>query len=70
MPPLIYFLHEGVVDKGIKQSLDNWDWMTLIVYTCSKSCANAVNGDWVVTEECVAVQYEKPMNLDHASFFK
>jgi len=29
-----------------------------------------VNGDWVVTEECVAVQYEKPMNLDHASFFK
>ncbi|KFK28172.1 hypothetical protein AALP_AA8G481700 [Arabis alpina] len=71
MPPLIYFLHEAVVDEGLKQSLDNWDWMTLIVYTCSKSCANAVNGgDWVVTEECVAVQYENPMNLDHASFFK
>ncbi|CAL9244177.1 unnamed protein product [Arabidopsis halleri] len=70
MPPLIYFLHEGVVDERLKQSLDNWDWMTLIVYTCSKNCANAVNGDWVITEECVAVQYEKPINLDHASFFK
>ncbi|ESQ31391.1 hypothetical protein EUTSA_v10004393mg [Eutrema salsugineum] len=70
MPPLIYFLHEGVVDKELKQSLDNWDWMTLIVYTCSKSCANAVNDNWVVAEECIAVQYEKPMNLDQASFFK
>ncbi|KAL1215452.1 hypothetical protein V5N11_021879 [Cardamine amara subsp. amara] len=70
MPPLIYFLHEGVVDKGLKQSLDNWDWMTLMVYTCSKGCANSVNGDWVVAEECVAVQYEKLMNLDHASFFR
>ena len=36
MSPLIYFLHEGVVDEGLKQSLDCWDWMTLIVYTCSK----------------------------------
>ncbi|CAH2043449.1 unnamed protein product [Thlaspi arvense] len=70
MPPLIFFLHEAVVDKELKQSLDNWDWMTLIVYTCSKCCANAVNGDWVVAEECVAVQYEKPMNIDHSSFFK
>ncbi|CAN8264324.1 unnamed protein product [Cochlearia groenlandica] len=70
MPPLIYFLHEAVVDKGLKQSLNSWDWMTLIVYICSKRCTNAVNGDWVVAEEFVAVQYEKPMNLDHASFFK
>ncbi|KAJ0242092.1 Programmed cell death 2 C-terminal domain-containing protein [Hirschfeldia incana] len=70
MSPLIYFLHEAVVDEGLKQSLDSWDWMTLIVYTCSKSCATAVNGDWVVAEGCIAVQKEKPMNLDHASFFK
>ncbi|KAJ4897239.1 programmed cell death 2 C-terminal domain-containing protein [Raphanus sativus] len=70
MSPLIYFLHEAVVDEGLKQSLDNWDWMTLIVYTCSKSCATSVTGDWIVAEGCIAVQKEKPMNLDHASFFK
>ncbi|KAG2327105.1 hypothetical protein Bca52824_009833 [Brassica carinata] len=70
MSPLIYFLHEAVVDEGLKQSLDSWDWMTLLVYTCSKSCAAAVSGDWAVAEECIAVQYEKTMNLDHASFFK
>ncbi|KAG5394054.1 hypothetical protein IGI04_024017 [Brassica rapa subsp. trilocularis] len=64
MSPLIYFLHEGVVDEGLKQSLDCWDWMTLIVYTCSKSCATAVNGDWVVAEGCIAVQGILPVSSD------
>ncbi|KAK6789452.1 hypothetical protein RDI58_013252 [Solanum bulbocastanum] len=59
MPPLLYFLQEAVSEKG-KHALDNWNWMTLIVYTCSQNCSNDNSSDdvWTVAEEAVVVQYE------------
>ncbi|VFQ96781.1 unnamed protein product [Cuscuta campestris] len=64
MPPLLYFLHEACSDK-LKQSVDKWNWVTLIVYTCSKSCwdisseGNCGKDDgWTVAEEAIVVQYE------------
>ncbi|XP_012492272.1 uncharacterized protein LOC105804285 isoform X1 [Gossypium raimondii] len=69
MPPLIYFLQEEV-DDCHKGSLENWNWLTLVVYTCSKSCSNSFDeeksihghGQWFVVEETVLVQFDKPLN--------
>lgn len=59
MPPLLYFLQEAVSERE-KHALDNWNWMTLIVYTCSQNCSNDNSSDdgWIVSEEAVVVQYE------------
>ncbi|XP_021759113.1 probable 20S rRNA accumulation protein 4 [Chenopodium quinoa] len=66
MSPLVYFLQGGATG-GQKDLLENWNWMTLIVYTCSKSCFQKVDSatpnwdGWTVAEETVIAQFEKPL---------
>uniref|UniRef100_A0A7N0TRF6 Programmed cell death protein 2 C-terminal domain-containing protein n=1 Tax=Kalanchoe fedtschenkoi TaxID=63787 RepID=A0A7N0TRF6_KALFE len=63
MPPLVYFLHEGA-DESKKYSVDNWNWMALIVYTCSKNCCaargevNNMSHGWTVAVEEIELQLE------------
>ncbi|KAI3518931.1 hypothetical protein L1887_07831 [Cichorium endivia] len=57
MPPLLYYLQEATKNH----SLENWNWMSVIVYTCSKGCgppSKQGSDGWVVTEEVVVVQTE------------
>ncbi|KAL7613358.1 hypothetical protein Lser_V15G07818 [Lactuca serriola] len=57
MPPLLYFLQEA----SKNQSLENWDWTSVIVYTCSKGCAPSLKQEcngWIVAEEVVVIQTE------------
>ncbi|KAK4765707.1 hypothetical protein SAY86_026797 [Trapa natans] len=62
MPPLLYFLQEKA--KGpLKETLENWSWITLMIYTCSQSCLGSHNTKnrtkgWIVAEESVLVQSE------------
>ncbi|KAL2528184.1 programmed cell death 2 C-terminal domain-containing protein [Forsythia ovata] len=62
MPPLIYFLQEAADDQQ-RKFVEKFDWMTLIIYTCSKSCSYSSSQDksgkgWVIAEEAVVIQYE------------
>ncbi|OMP02564.1 hypothetical protein COLO4_11003 [Corchorus olitorius] len=67
MPPLIYFLQEEA-EASHKGVLEDWNWLTLVVYTCSKSCSKSCDkekskcGDWLVVEETVIVQSDKTLN--------
>ncbi|KAL2907203.1 putative 20S rRNA accumulation protein 4 [Bienertia sinuspersici] len=66
MSPLVYFLQERA-SGGQKDLLENWNWMTLFVYTCSKSCFQKVDQEmpdwhgWTVVQEAVIAQFEKPL---------
>ncbi|KAK4383534.1 20S rRNA accumulation protein 4 [Sesamum angolense] len=63
MPPVIYFLQEAADDRQ-RIALEKVDWMTLLVYTCSKSCVDlsyhvkSGGEDWIVAEEAVIIQHE------------
>lgn len=65
MPPLLYFLQEAA-DECQKKFLENWSWMTLLVHTCSESCSKSSeksdDGEWIIAEESVFIQFEKPLN--------
>ncbi|OMO55926.1 hypothetical protein CCACVL1_26877 [Corchorus capsularis] len=67
MPPLIYFLQEEA-EASHKGVLEDWNWLTLVVYTCSKSCSKSCDkekskcGNWLVVEETVIVQSDKTLN--------
>ncbi|KAI4383505.1 hypothetical protein MLD38_009336 [Melastoma candidum] len=65
MSPLLYFLHEASEDAQ-REALDNWNWITLLLYTCSESCYKLGNeesrkDDWILAEETVLLQDEKPL---------
>lgn len=65
MPPLLYFLQEALGDQ--RNLVEKWDWMTLLVYTCSQSCCEEIeqtksnNNGWTVAEEAVVAQCEEPI---------
>nr|XP_043631192.1 programmed cell death protein 2-like [Erigeron canadensis] len=57
MPPVLYYLQEATKTY----SLENWDWMSVIVYTCSKGCAPSSkqgSDGWAVADEGIVVQTE------------
>ncbi|KAG8043640.1 hypothetical protein GUJ93_ZPchr0458g22544 [Zizania palustris] len=61
MSPLSYFLHEAS-DGSSDYAPDNWTWLTLVIYTCSKNCCPSTcvgklgNCFWGVAEEEIIVQ--------------
>lgn len=66
MPPLIYFLLEEA-DNHQREILEDWNWLTLAVYTCSKSCSTTSDheksscGGWIMAEEAVILQSDQTL---------
>ncbi|XP_074335747.1 uncharacterized protein LOC141672950 [Apium graveolens] len=61
MPSLLYFLQQATTKHNY--TLENWNWMTLLIYTCSDSCSNPGEetsrvGEWIVAKEAVMLQGE------------
>ncbi|XP_014489897.1 programmed cell death protein 2-like isoform X1 [Vigna radiata var. radiata] len=71
MPPLLYFLQEALGER--RHLVEKWDWMTLIVYTCSESCSLEIeqaksNMGWIIAEEAVVAQCEESMPVQPGFF--
>ncbi|CAN6229754.1 unnamed protein product [Urochloa humidicola] len=64
MSPLSYFLHKAG-DGSSNYAPSSWTWLTLIVYTCSKSCCPSSCGGkpcsccWDVAEEEIVIQEDE-----------
>ncbi|KAK1267469.1 hypothetical protein QJS04_geneDACA000665 [Acorus gramineus] len=61
MPPLLYFLQQAA-DGSTTCSPKDWNWLTLIVYTCSKNCNSpfekSSSKGWTIAEEKIILQSE------------
>ncbi|KAH9325108.1 hypothetical protein KI387_005286, partial [Taxus chinensis] len=63
MPPLLYYLQQACKDSESLYAVNNWEWLTLFVYTCAQSCSRATGDgsrekEWLVVEEATIIQYE------------
>ncbi|KAK2971265.1 hypothetical protein RJ640_013025 [Escallonia rubra] len=57
MPPLLYFLQEA--SQGLqKESLENWNWMTLVSCSAFLDQQKSESDGWIVAEETVVLQFE------------
>ncbi|KAI5080001.1 hypothetical protein GOP47_0005480 [Adiantum capillus-veneris] len=69
MPPLLYYLQQACKDlPSTAYSPNDWEWLTLVVFTCGRSCTPCLSPDsgapygeskpWIVVEEAIVLQYE------------
>ncbi|WVZ87378.1 hypothetical protein U9M48_034019 [Paspalum notatum var. saurae] len=66
MSPLSYFLHEAGHGSS-NYAPSSWTWLTVIIYTCSKSCCPSSCGGkaqsccWGVVEEMILMQEDEAL---------
>ncbi|MCO5559983.1 hypothetical protein L7F22_013587 [Adiantum nelumboides] len=69
MPPLLYYLQQACKDlPSTAYSPNDWEWLTLIIFTCAQSCTPCISPEsgglygesksWIVVEEATVLQYE------------